>query len=51
MSSKGVTLRRAAREFGVSPRTIRRDLVLLEQLGFDLEETVEKFGRKRWRVK
>ena len=32
-------------------KTIRRDLILLRKIGFDLDETVEEFGRKRWRIR
>lgn len=32
-------------------RTIRRDLILVRKVGFDLEETVEDHARKRWRIR
>ena len=36
---------------GMDQKTIRRDLVLLRRIGFDLEELVEEHGRKRWRIR
>jgi predicted DNA-binding transcriptional regulator YafY len=47
----GVTVKEAADATGVNEKTIRRDLIILRQIGFDLEETVEERGRKRWRVR
>ncbi len=41
----------AAEACGVTAETIRRDRTLLERLGFDLEETIEEYGRKRWRLR
>ncbi len=48
---KGITVGKAAKVTGVSLKTIRRDLILLQKIGFDLEETEEEFNRKRWRVR
>lgn len=48
---EGITVGDAADATGVSLRTIRRDLILLRKIGFDLEETEEEFNRKRWRVR
>ena len=48
---EGITVGEAAEATGVDPKTIRRDLILLRNVGFDLEETVEDFGRKRWRIR
>ena len=41
----------AAQAAGKDQKTIRRDLILLRKAGFDLEETVEDHGRKRWRIR
>ena len=46
---KGVTV--AAEANGVDQKTIRRDLIMLRKVGFDLEEMIEEFGRKRWRIR
>ena len=48
---EGVTVGEVAKVTGMSLKTIRRDLILLRELGFDLEEFVEERGRKRWRVR
>jgi predicted DNA-binding transcriptional regulator YafY len=47
----GVRVAEAAEGFAVDEKTIRRDLILLQRLGFDLEETVEEHGRKLWRLR
>jgi predicted DNA-binding transcriptional regulator YafY len=44
---EGVTVAEAAIATGMDQKTIRRDLILLRKIGFDLDETVEEFGRKR----
>ena len=46
---EGITVGEAAQATGVDQKTIRRDLIMLRKIGFDLEEKVEEFGRKRWR--
>ena len=46
----GVRVAQAAQAFNVDTKTIRRDLVLLKHLGFDLKETMEGPGRKVWRI-
>ena len=48
---EGVTAAEAAEAAGVDVRTIRRDLILLRKVGFDLEEAMEDHGRKRWRIR
>ena len=48
---EGITVAEAAGVFGVVLKTIRRDLILLRQLGFDLAEVKEDKGRKRWRIR
>ena len=48
---KGITVGEAAKATGMSLKTIRRDLILLQKIGFDLEEIEEEFSRKRWRVR
>jgi predicted DNA-binding transcriptional regulator YafY len=47
----GLTVKQLVAASGMSDKTIRRDLVLLKQVGFDLSETVEERGRKLWRVR
>lgn len=49
-TSTGVRVAQAAEAFNVDTKTIRRDLVLLKHLGFDLKETTEGPGRKAWRI-
>lgn len=46
----GVAVRELADEFGVSIKTIRRDLLMLRQAGFPLEESESEHGRKHWHV-
>ena len=46
----GASVKELAEELGVSGKTIRRDLRIFQEAGFPLEETVEQFGRKRWRI-
>lgn len=46
----GMTVAEMADETGVKPRTIRRDLATLQQVGFPLQETVSDHGRKHWRI-
>jgi hypothetical protein len=48
---KGFTVKQLVAVTGVSEKTIRRDLILLKEVGFDVSETVEDFGRKVWRVR
>lgn len=48
---KGITIVEAAEAFGVDTKTIRRDLGVLERLGFDLVGVSEDNGRKRWRLR
>jgi len=46
----GMTIREMADESDVSTRTIRRDLITLQSLGFPLLETVSDHGRKHWKL-
>ena len=46
----GVTVKELAEEMNVSEKTIRRDLEIFQTAGFPLEETVEEFGRKKWKL-
>jgi predicted DNA-binding transcriptional regulator YafY len=49
---KGATIKEMAAASGVSHKTVRRDLRLLKQLGFDLVDAEdEDFGRKCWRIR
>lgn len=49
-TTTGVRVAQAAKAFHVDTKTIRRDLILLKHLGFDLKETTEGPGRKVWRI-
>ena len=49
-TTTGVRVAQAAKAFDVDTKTIRRDLVLLKHMGFDLKETTEGPGRKVWRI-
>ncbi len=49
-SRYGVTIQDMIHELGVSDKTIRRDLETFQASGFPLTETVEEFGRKKWRI-
>jgi proteasome accessory factor B len=46
----GATVKELAEEHNVSEKTIRRDLETFQNAGFPLEETVEEFGRKKWKL-
>lgn len=46
----GVRVAQAAKAFNVDTKMIRRDLILVKHLSFDLKETVEGRGRKAWRI-
>lgn len=46
----GATVKELAEELRVNEKTVRRDLAVFHQAGFPLQETVEEFGRKRWRI-
>jgi predicted DNA-binding transcriptional regulator YafY len=46
----GATFRELAQELNVGEKTIRRDLDLLQSVGFPLEEEVGARGRKTWRL-
>jgi len=48
---KGFTVKELVALSGMSEKTIRRDLVFLKEVGFDVSETVEDFGRKLWRIR
>lgn len=46
----GATVKELVEELSVSEKTIRRDLETFQTAGFPLEETVEDFGRKKWKL-
>jgi len=48
LSTKKATIKELVKATGMSEKTIRRDLVMLREIGFDLIETVGEFGRKYW---
>ena len=48
---EGITLEEFAKAAGTCDKTIRRDLILLRKVGFDLRETVGAHGHKSWRVR
>jgi biotin operon repressor len=47
---KGFTFKELVALLGVSENTIRRDILLLKEVGFHVSERVGEFGRKSWRV-
>lgn len=47
----GATVKELSEEMKVNEKTIRRDLLTFEQVGFPLEETVGERGRKNWKVR
>lgn len=49
-SQRGFTINELVATTGVVAKTIRRDLILLRQVGFRLEETIHAHGCKRWRI-
>jgi proteasome accessory factor B len=51
LSANGrVTVRNLVAETGMSDKTIRRDLIVLRNVGFPLVEEVSDHGRKHWRI-
>ena len=48
---QGISLRQLAASFQVSDRTLRRDLVILQTVGFPLEEVTAERGLKRWKMR
>ncbi len=50
-TSGGITVEEFAKAAGTCDKTIRRDLILLRKVGFDLDETVGAHGHKSWRVR
>ena len=44
------TVKELAEQSGVDPKTIRRELVRLQRLGFDVRSETEVYGRKTWQV-
>ena len=51
LCAKGFTVKELVALSGVSEKTVRRDLAFLKDVGFDVSETVEDFGRKLWRIR
>lgn len=51
LRAKGFTIKELMAVLGVSEKTARRDIALLKEVGFDVAETVEDFGRKAWRIR
>jgi proteasome accessory factor B len=49
-SRQGATVEELAKELEVGQKTVRRDLEAFLAVGFPLEETGERFGRKKWRL-
>ena len=47
---KPCTVQELAEQSGVDPKTIRRELVRLLRLGFDVRSETEIHGRKIWQV-
>ncbi len=50
-SPKGYTVKELVSLSGMSDKTVRRDLIFFQRVGFDLSETVGEYGRKRWRIR
>lgn len=47
----GATVAELAQELGVHEKTIRRDLIVFQEVGFPLEETAGERGRKTWSMR
>jgi predicted DNA-binding transcriptional regulator YafY len=47
---KGFTIKELMAVLGMSEKTVRRDLAFLKEVGFDVSESVEEFGRKFFRI-
>ena len=48
--SQGFTVKNLAERTGKCEKTLRRDLGLLRQIGFELVQTFQAHGRKVWRI-
>ena len=48
LSTRKATIKELVVATGMSDKTIRRDLIMLREIGFDLMETTGDFGRKYW---
>lgn len=44
------TVKELAEQSGVNAKTVRRELVRLQRLGFDVRSKTEIYGRKTWQV-
>ncbi|MEQ8785537.1 MAG: WYL domain-containing protein [Pirellulaceae bacterium] len=49
-TTQGRAVRELADEMSVSEKTIRRDLAVLTDAGFPIEDKTGEFGRKAWRI-
>jgi len=50
-SPQGFSVKELAALSGMSEKTVRRDLILLQTSGFDMAVTVGDHNRKRWRIR
>ena len=50
-SPEGVAVDDLAEEAGISQKTIRRYLIRIREIGFDLKETASEVGKKYWRIR
>ena len=48
---KKATIKELVKATGMSEKTVRRDIITLREVGFDVVETVGEFGRKYWSLR
>ena len=48
LSTKKATIKELIKATGMSEKTVRRDIITLREVGFDVVETIGEYGRKYW---
>jgi len=48
LSTRKATIKELMTATGMSEKTVRRDIIMLREIGFDVMETTGEFGRKYW---
>ena len=51
LSTKKATIKELVKATGMSEKTVRRDIITLREVGFDVVETIGEFGRKYWSLR
>ena len=51
LSTKKATIKELVIATGMSEKTVRRDIITLREVGFDVVEAIGEFGRKYWSLR